>query len=143
MSSRLDDILHRKQGLTILLSDPEVTSDSSRYTKISKEFSDLEPVAEAAEHYLSIQSQINENQELLLDPDCDKEFREMAEAEIRELRQQLEESDEKLTLLLLPKDPNDDRNIILEIRAGTGGDEAALFAADLFRMYSRYAEQLG
>jgi len=143
MNSRLDNILQRKQELTILLSDPEVTSDASRYTKISKEFSDLEPVAEAAEHYLSIQSQINENQELLQDPDCDKEFREMAEAEIRELRQQLEESDEKLTLLLLPKDPNDDRNVILEIRAGTGGDEAALFAADLFRMYTRYAEQLG
>lgn len=143
MNNRLDNILHRKEELTILLSDPEVTSDANRYTKISKEFSDIEPVAKEAEYFLKTQEQLHENQELLKDPDCDRELRELAEAEIHELKQQLEKSDQRLTLLLLPKDPNDQRNVILEIRAGTGGEEAALFAADLFRMYSRYAEQLG
>ncbi len=143
MNSRLDNILQRKQELTILLSDPDVTSDQSRYTEISREFSNIEPVAEEAERFLSLQQHLRENQELQQDPDCDKDLRELAEVEIRELKQALEESDQRLTLLLLPRDPNDDRNIILEIRAGTGGDEAALFAADLFRMYSRYAEQLG
>jgi len=143
MNSRLDDILHRRQELAIQLSDPEITSDTGRYTKISKEFSDIEPVAEEAERYLQLQEQLRENQALLKDPNCDSELRELAEAEIRELKQSIEESDQHLTLLLLPKDPNDDRNIILEIRAGTGGEEAALFAASLFRMYSRYAEQMG
>ncbi len=143
MNSRLDNILQRKQELTILLSDPDVTSDPARYSKISKEFSDIEPVAEEAERYLSLQRQLQDNQDMLQDPDCDRDMRELLESEIREIRQQLEESDRRLTLLLLPKDPNDNRNVILEIRAGTGGDEAALFAADLFRMYTRYAEQLG
>ncbi|HKI62921.1 MAG TPA: peptide chain release factor 1 [Mariprofundaceae bacterium] len=143
MNSRLDDILHRRQELTIQLSDPEVTSDTSRYTKISKEFSDIEPVAEEAERYLQLEKQLLENQALLQDPDCDSDLRELAESEIRELKHAIEESDQRLTLLLLPRDPNDNRNIILEIRAGTGGEEAALFAASLFRMYSRYAEQIG
>jgi len=143
MNSRLDDILHRRQDLTIQLSDPEVTSDTSRYTRISKEFSEIEPVAAEAEKNLQLQAQLRDNQALLQDPECDSDLRELAESEIRELKDAIEESDQRLTLLLLPKDPNDGRNIILEIRAGTGGEEAALFAANLFRMYCRYAEQMG
>ncbi len=143
MNKRLDDILRRKQDLTVQLSDPEITSDPDRYSKLSREFSELEPVAEEAERYLKLCRQLEENQEMLNDPECDRELRELAEEEIREIKAELEKSEERLTMLLLPKDPNDNRNVILEIRAGTGGDEAALFAADLFRMYSRYAEQLG
>lgn len=143
MNSRLDDILQRRQELTVSLADPEVTSNPKRYTELSREFSEIEPVAEEAALYRKLEQQIADNREMLDDPECDPELREMAESELAGLKKELAESDERLTLLLLPKDPNDNRNVILEIRAGTGGDEAALFAADLFRMYSRYAERLG
>ena len=143
MKTRLDDILHKRDEITILLADPDTTSNPKRYTQLSREFSEIEPVAEQAEKHLQLVQQMHDNQELIADPECDRELRELAEAEVQELKAAISKSDEQLTLLLLPKDPNDDRNIILEIRAGTGGDEAALFSADLFRMYSRYAETQG
>ncbi|MDQ6957210.1 MAG: peptide chain release factor 1 [Mariprofundaceae bacterium] len=143
MNTRLDDILHKREDLTIMLSDPEVTSDPKRYTELSREFSEIEPLAEKAAHYMALQQQLEDNQELMVDADCDAELKDIAQEEILELKKAMTACNEELTLLLLPKDPNDNRNIILEIRAGTGGDEAALFAADLFRMYSRYAEIKG
>jgi peptide chain release factor 1 len=143
MKTRLDDILHRREEITVLLADPDITSDPKRYSQLSREFSDIEPVAEQAEKHLRLVQHLYDNQELLADPECDRELRELAEAEVQELKAAIARSDEQLTLLLLPKDPNDERNVILEIRAGTGGEEAALFAADLFRMYSRYAEIRG
>ncbi len=143
MNTRLDDILHKHEELTIMLSDPEVTSDPKRYTELSREFSEIEPLAEKAAHYMGLQQQLEDNQELIADADCDPELKDIAQEEILELKKAMTACNEELTLLLLPKDPNDNRNIILEVRAGTGGDEAALFAADLFRMYSRYAEIKG
>jgi peptide chain release factor 1 len=143
MNNRLDDILRRREELAVLLSDPETTSNASRYTALSREFAEIEPVAEEAARHQQLQQQLDDNREMLADPACDAELRDMAEAEIRELKQALSDSDERLRVLLLPKDPNDTRNVILEIRAGTGGDEAALFATDLFRMYSRFAENKG
>jgi len=143
MNARLDNILHRREDLAIMLSDPEIASDNQRFTKLSREFSEIEPVAEEAAHYLNLQQQLQDNQDLATDPDCDAELRDLAESDIRELKQRMLESDARLSTLLLPKDPNDARDVIVEIRAGTGGDEAALFAADLFRMYCRYAETQG
>jgi len=143
MNTRLDDILHKREDLTVILSDPEVISDPKRYTELSREFSEIEPIAEKAAHYLALQQQLEDNQELMADSDCDAELKAIAQEEILDLKKAMLACNEELTLLLLPKDPNDNRNIILEVRAGTGGDEAALFAADLFRMYSRYAEIKG
>jgi len=143
MNRRLDDILHRRQELAEKLADPDITSNASKYTEISREFAEIDPVAEEAEHYKKVERQIRDNEELLADPKCDAELAELAEMELPELKEKLAASSERLRLLLLPKDPNDNRNVILEVRAGTGGDEAALFAADLFRMYCRYAERIG
>ncbi|MDQ6995293.1 MAG: peptide chain release factor 1 [Mariprofundaceae bacterium] len=143
MNTRLDDILHKYEDLSIMLADPNVTSDPKRYAQISRDFSELEPIKEHAQHYKSLEQQIKDNQDLLADDECDAELKSIAEEENRELKQAMLDCEAALRLLLLPKDPNDHRNIILEIRAGTGGDEAALFAADLFRMYSRFAEIKG
>ncbi len=143
MSTPLDDILHRRDEISSLLADPEVTTNQQRYTQLSREFAEIEPIAAHAEQHLQLQQQLADNLELLADPDCDRELKELTEAENRELKQAIAASEAELKLLLLPKDPNDNRNVILEIRAGTGGDEAALFAADLFRMYCRYAETQG
>jgi len=143
MNRRLDDILHRRQELTEMLADPTITSNVSKYTEISREFSEIDAVANEIVNLKKIEQQITDNEEILADPDCDSELGELAEMELPELKETLEKSSERLRLLLLPKDPNDNRNAILEVRAGTGGDEAALFSADLFRMYSRYAERMG
>ncbi len=143
MNTRLDDILNRRQELTSLLADPDTTSDNKRFTQLSREYAEIEPVAAIAKQLLDVQSQIQGNRELIEDAACDAELRELAQAELEELQDQDEKLEEKLKILLLPTDPNDMRNVILEVRAGTGGDEAALFAADLFRMYSRFAEHEG
>ncbi len=143
MNTRLDEILRKKEDLSVMMADPEVTSDPNQYRKISKEYSAIEPVAEEAARFLALERQIKDNQDMMAEADCDPELKDLAQMEIIELKQELEASKKRLDTLLLPKDPNDDRNVILEIRAGTGGDEAALFAADLFRMYSRYAERKG
>jgi len=143
MSTQLDDILHRRDEISSLLADPEVTSNPQRFTELSREFAEIEPIAAHAERHLQLEQQLADNLALLADPECDRELKELTEAENRDIKAALETSEQELTMLLLPKDPNDNRNVILEIRAGTGGDEAALFAADLFRMYSRYAENAG
>ncbi|MDQ6964319.1 MAG: peptide chain release factor 1 [Mariprofundales bacterium] len=143
MNAQLDEILRHHRDLTAQLSDPDTASNQKKYTEISREYSQLEPVVEAINTLYSLQQELDDNQALLDDPECDSELHELAADEIEPLKKSIAEHRAALTLLLLPKDPNDNRNVILEIRAGTGGDEAALFAADLFRMYSRYAEQQG
>lgn len=139
MFANLEDVADRFREVEGLLSEPTVIADQKRYRQLSKEHADLSEVVAVYHRYQQVCSDIAGNQELL--GDSDPEMKELAEAELEQLEEQQEQLEEELRLLLLPKDPNDEKNIILEIRAGTGGDEAALFAADLFRMYSRYAER--
>ena len=122
-----------------MLSDPSVTNDISNMTKLSKEQAGLEDIVDAAKSYLQALEDIEENKNLL----DDTELGELAKEELENARNRKEELEEKIKILLLPKDPNDDKNVLLEIRAGTGGDEAALFAGDLFGAYARYAELRG
>jgi peptide chain release factor 1 len=139
MFASLEDVVDRFQEVEGLLSDPAVISDQKRYRELTKEHADLTEVVGVYSKYKQVCSDIEGNRELL--QDSDPEMKELAKAELPELEEQQAQLEEELKLLMLPKDPNDDKNIILEIRAGTGGDEAALFAADLFRMYSRYADR--
>ncbi len=143
MNNRLEAILHRHEELLVLLADPDITKNAKRYATISREFAELEPVAAQVKYHFSLQQQCDDNNDMIKAPDCDAELRDMAEDDLRSLRSDLLKSQTQLELLLLPKDPNDDRNAIFEIRAGTGGEEAALFAANLFRMYSRFSEKQG
>ncbi len=139
MFDNLEDVVDRFREVEGLLSDPSVISDQKRYRGLTKEHSDLSEVVTVYGSYKQVCSDIEGNRELL--QDSDPEMKELAKAELPELEELQAELEEQLKLLMLPKDPNDEKNIILEIRAGTGGDEAALFAADLFRMYSRYADR--
>ncbi len=139
MFTNLEDVVDRFREVEGLLSDPAIVSDQKRYRELAKEHADLTEVVSVYGQYRQVCNEVEGNRELLQDNDPD--MRELAKAELPELEKQQTEMEEQLRLLLIPKDPNDEKNIILEIRAGTGGDEAALFAADLFRMYSRYAEQ--
>ncbi len=139
MFANLEDVVDRFREVEGLLSDPQVTSDQNRYRELAKEHSDLTEVVKVYGQYKQVCTDVAGNRELL--QDSDPEMKELAKAELPELEEQQSKLEEQLRLLLLPKDPNDDKNIILEIRAGTGGDEAALFSADLFRMYSRYADR--
>ncbi|MDL2316436.1 peptide chain release factor 1 [Desulfovibrio sp. OttesenSCG-928-A18] len=141
MFSKLENLEQRFEDLEQQLSSPEVLADQERYRKLTKAHADLKEVVDIFRRYKELKNNLAESRELT--QDADAEIRSMAQEEIRTIEPQLEEMERELTLLLLPKDPMDDKNIILEIRAGTGGDEAALFAADLFRMYSRYAENRG
>lgn len=143
MNERLEAILRRREELGMMLADPDIAADPSRYALLSREYAEIEPVAEKVAALMQLRQHLNDHQDLLDDPECDAELRDLARQEMISLKQQIERVEQELTLLLLPKDPNDVRNIILEIRAGTGGEEAALFAAVLFRMYTRYAETKG
>ncbi|WP_018930799.1 peptide chain release factor 1 [Gracilibacillus lacisalsi] len=142
MLDRLESLEARYDKLNELLSDPEVINDSKKLREYSKEQSDLQDVISAYREYKDISTQLDDAKEML-DDDLDDEMREMAKMEVAELSEQKEELEERLKILLLPKDPNDDKNVIMEVRGAAGGDEAALFAGDLFRMYSRYAESQG
>ena len=138
-TAKLDSLRARHDELSDLLCQAEVVSDSTRFVKLSRERGELTSLVEAYERYLKIERQIADDKEALNDP----ELRDMALEELPGLEQELQRAEEEISFLLLPKDPNDARNTVLEIRSGTGGEEAALFAADLFRMYGRYAEQKG
>jgi len=140
MLDKLEKINSRFEKLTEELGQPEVVQDQNRYRKLSQEHSGLQEIVEAYQIYLKIQQQLEDNQELSEDKDEDPEIRKMAVQEIHELNLQMQKIQKQIELLLLPKDPDDSRNIIIEIRAGTGGDEAALFARDLFQMYAHYSE---
>lgn len=139
MLSKLQELEEKFLFLESEMSDTGVAQDRERYSKLAKEHADISDIMRAYGEYKEILRQLEDNKLLANDPD--HEIREMARIEINELEERVKDVLHKITLMLLPKDPNDDKNIILEIRAGTGGDEAALFAADLFRMYSRYAER--
>ncbi|PWU67003.1 peptide chain release factor 1 [Gracilibacillus dipsosauri] len=142
MLDRLESLEARYDKLNELLSDPEVINDSQKLREYSKEQSDLQDIIVAYREYKEVNSQL-EDAKSMLEEDLDDEMREMAKMEIAELSDQKEDLEEKLKVLLLPKDPNDDKNVIMEVRGAAGGDEAALFAGDLYRMYSRYAESEG
>ena len=141
MFQRIKDIENRYGELERLLSDPAVIANRAEYQKLSKEHADLTPLIETFRDYEKTGRQLEEAQQMLREGD--EELRELAKEEIPTLKTKVEELEKRLTILLLPKDPNDEKNVILEIRAGTGGDEAGLFAADLFRMYARFAEMSG
>jgi peptide chain release factor 1 len=138
-TAKLESLRARHDELGDLLCQPAVVSDSARFVKLSRERGELSPLVEAYERYRKLERQIAEDKEALNDP----ELREMALEELPGLERDFAACEEEISFLLLPKDPNDARNTVLEIRSGTGGEEAALFAADLFRMYGRYAEQKG
>ena len=136
---RLQSLEDRYNQLNELLSDPEVISDHHKLREYSKEQSDLEESVNVYRQYKEASSEF-EDAKVMLEDDLDEDMTEMVKMEIDELSEQLEQLEEQLKVLLLPKDPNDDKNVIVEIRAAAGGDEAALFAGDLYRMYSKYAE---
>ncbi|AEO26885.1 peptide chain release factor 1 [Listeria monocytogenes] len=142
MYDRLQAVEDRYDELNELLSDPDVVSDPKRLRDLSKEQSGITATVETYREYKNVNEQINETKELLGEK-LDDEMREMAKEEFAELQKEKTDLEERLKLLLVPKDPNDDKNVILEIRGAAGGDEAALFAGDLFRMYSKYAESRG
>jgi len=140
MFEKLESVARRSEELTKLLSDPTVLADPETLRRYAKEQADLRPVVSAYHEYRKLQEELRENQELLDSEGQDSEFTALIKEEVASLTARLEPLETELRTMLLPRDPNDERGVIMEIRAGTGGDEAALFAADLFRMYSRYAD---
>ncbi len=139
LKEKLSPFIERYEEINKLLSSPEITSDIKKMTELSKEQSDIEPIVQKAKEYLGVLEAIEENKALVED----EELGELAKEELGELEPKKTELEEQIKLLLVPKDPNDEKDIYLEIRAGTGGEEAALFAADLFKAYARYAEKRG
>lgn len=139
MFDRLESVEERFRKLEEDLSNPGLLGNQKEYQKLAREHAEISPIVEAYRHYKELKQQIQDNQDLL-EHEADAEMRELIRQEVADLRGQVEAAEVELKLMLAPRDPNDDKNVILEIRAGTGGDEAALFAADLFRMYTRYAE---
>jgi len=137
MFDRLDQIEFRYEDLARQLSEPGIVSDQENFRKVAKAHRDLEPTVEKLREYRKLKAGVSDAKAMLSDPD----MKEMAEAELAELEPQLSTVEEQLKVLLLPKDPNADKNVIVELRAGTGGDEASLFVAEVFRMYLRFAEQ--
>ncbi len=140
--ARLDAIHARYAEVELLLSDPSVIGDMNRFRKLNKEYKDLQPITEARVKYRSAIDSIREAKEILKN-ESDAAFRELAQEELNESEQKKLELEEEIRILLIPKDPEDDKNAVLEIRAGTGGDEASIFAGDLTRMYQRYCEGKG
>lgn len=138
MYERLDEVVDRYEELERALGDPEITQDVAEYQRIAKQHADLREVVTLYRDYRSLSRQLQEAHEM---SEADPEMREMAEAEVESLQPRIAEAEQALRFILLPKDPNDEKNVILEIRAGTGGEEAALFAGDLFRLYTRFAER--
>src|SRR5690606_37888242 len=139
MRDRLEQLAHRLIEVDALLAEPEIAGDMDRYRKISRERAELEPVVTVFNQFLATEGDMEAAQEMMADPD----MREMADEELKLGKSRIEELEAALQVLLLPRDPDDGRSVFLEIRAGTGGDESALFAGDLLRMYSRYAEAKG
>jgi len=139
MFDRLESVEDKFRKLEADLSNPDLLANQKEYQRVVREHSEVASIVERYRHYKKIKEQILENQELL-EAESDAEMKELIRQEVTELKQQMESTADELKLMLAPKDPNDDKSVILEIRAGTGGEEAALFVADLFRMYTRYAE---
>ena len=139
---RLKGVKARFVEVGELLTHPDILSDMERYVKLNREYKDLQPIIEAYEKYKLTMDNLNSAKELLA-MEKDEEMREMAKAELEELNSVIPEMEEEIKFLLIPSDPEDDKNAVMEIRAGTGGDEASIFAGDLFRMYTKYFEQKG
>ena len=139
MFDKLEDLLIRLEEILSELQEPDVASDQNRFRKLMKEQSELTPIVEAYKEYKACKQNIEESLELL-NEESDEDMRELAKEELNESKARVEELEHELKILLLPKDPNDDKNVVVEIRAGAGGDEAALFAAEIYRMYLHYAE---
>ncbi len=139
MFDRLEDLLIRLEEILSELQEPDVANDQNRFRKLMKEQNDLTPIVEAYKEYKKCKETVEDSLQML-DEESDEELRELAKEELSEAKARIEELEHELKILLLPKDPNDDKNVIVEIRAGAGGDEAALFAAEIYRMYMHYAE---
>ena len=139
MIEKLREIIRRQEDLAVAMSDPATASDPKKYAELAKEHSDLVKIADRARAYTKLWEHLRDDEEMAKGDDL--ELKELANEEIPELRDQLQALEDELKILLLPQDPDDDKNTILEIRGGTGGEEAALFAADLYRMYTRFAER--
>ena len=140
MFDRLEDILIRYQQVMEELNDPDIVNDQPRFRKLMKEQNDLAPIVEKYTEYKQEKQNIEESLEIL-ETENDEEMRELAKEEMNESKKNVAAIDQELKVLLIPKDPMDEKNVIVEIRAGAGGDEAALFASELYRMYVKYAEK--
>ena len=139
MFDKLDDILIRLEEVLNELNEPTVANDTARFQKLMKEQSDLQPIADAYTEYKNCKQTV-EDSLMMLEEETDEEMKEMLKEELSDAKKRIEELEHELKILLLPKDPNDDKNVIVEIRAGAGGDEAALFASEIYRMYVKFAE---
>ena len=139
--SKLNDLEARFQEVSTLITDPSVVADMKRYVRLNKEYRELEQILDARKRYIRLLTTLSEAKDLLAN-ESDPELREMAREEIDTCEREIPVTEEEIKLLLIPADPQDDKNAILEIRGGTGGDEAAIFAGDLFRMYTKYCESL-
>ncbi|MDD2958983.1 MAG: peptide chain release factor 1 [Lachnospiraceae bacterium] len=139
MFDKLEDLLIHLEEILNMLNEPSVINDQARFQKLMKEQSDLQPIVDAYREYKDCRQTI-EDSVSMLESESDEEMREMLKEELNEAKKRVEELEQELKILLLPKDPNDEKNVIVEIRAGAGGDEAALFAAEIYRMYAKYAE---
>ena len=139
MFDKLEDLLVRLEEILSELNEPGVANDPARFQKLMKEQSELQPIVDAYKEYKACQQTVEESL-MMLDQESDEEMREMLKEELADAKNRIEELETELKILLLPKDPNDSKNVIVEIRAGAGGDEAALFAAEIYRMYVKYAE---
>ncbi|MCL1982033.1 MAG: peptide chain release factor 1 [Clostridiales bacterium] len=143
MYDKLDLTLEKYDELSLIVSDPDVINDQALWQKHIREMSEMEPIVNKYREYKKAKADFDGTRQMLDESGVDAELRELAKEELSELESKIEALSKELQVLLLPKDPNDDKNVILEVRAGTGGEEAALFGSDLFRMYSRYAERHG
>ena len=141
MLDKIAEVESRYEELETLLADPKLPEDRKEFSRVAKERADLAEVVTCYREWRKLDQEIQDNRELL--EDGDPEIRDLAAQELEDLKERQETLEQELKILLLPKDPNDDKNVLLEIRAGTGGEEASLFSADLFRMYGRYAEEKG
>lgn len=139
---KLKDLKNQWKEIEEQMTDPEIIADRKRFTKLNKDYNDLQPVVKAYDEYNDILGNISTSKEII-DNESDEEFRDMAKQELKELEKRKEEMEEEIKILLVPKDPQDSKNAVLEIRAGTGGDEASIFAGDLYKMYLKYCESKG
>ena len=139
MFDKLEDLRIRLDEILNELQEPDVANDQNRFRKLMKEQNDLTPIVEAYNEYKECKQAIEDSLEML-EEESDEEMRELAKEELNDNKKRVEELEQELKILLLPKDPNDEKNVIVEIRAGAGGDEAALFAAEVYRMYVHYAD---
>ena len=138
MFDKLEDLVRRFEEITNELTEPSVVNDQNRFRKLMKEQSDLQPLVDAYTEYRKCQETV-EDSLAMLESESDDEMREMLKEEMSDAKKRIIELEQEVKILLLPKDPNDEKNVIVEIRAGAGGDEAALFAAEVYRMYVHYA----